>query len=111
MAALSTDDVSIHADKSISVFCRSGKGKKKRRVCLKKSFGKKLLAWARSKGSGRSLFDGVTAATVGNRFKAVAIKAGLPHLSTHFLRHGYCTHALNGDGKTKPSLISVSRSL
>ena len=35
----------------------------------------------------------------------------MAHVSSHFLRHAYATISLAGDGSSKPSLISVSKSL
>lgn len=35
----------------------------------------------------------------------------MAHVSSHFLRHAYATISLAGDGNSKPSLISVSKSL
>ena len=111
MAALQTDDITKHHDKSVSVFVRSGKGSKQRSVVLPAKFGRELWCFAQAKGPQMSLFE-ATAQTIANRWKAVCNKAGLPACSTHWSRHAYTTLSLSGlkDG-SRPSLIAVSRSL
>eukprot|EP00946_MAST-07B_sp_MAST-7B-sp1_P001921 g1921.t1 len=110
LAALTTDNVCQHHNGSVSVFVRSGKGSKQRRVVLPEKFGKEILAFAGAKGPAVSLFQ-ATAQTIANRWKAVCQKAHLPQCSTHWARHAYTTLSLAGDGDSRPSLVAVSRSL
>ena len=75
MAKLNTDDISLHPNGSVSVLVRFGKGGKTRRVTLAKTFGKELLAYAKERGAGASVFN-ATAPTIGNRISNVAAHAG-----------------------------------
>ena len=111
LAALQTDDITKHHDKSVSVFVRNGKGSKQRSVVLPSKFGRELHAFALARGSQVSLFE-ATPQTIANRWRAVCNAAGLPACSTHWSRHAYTTLSLSGlkDG-SRPSLIAVSRSL
>lgn len=72
---------------------RKGKGGKDRVVPLEKEISIRLHQFIKGKGPEDSVF-GLTAASISNKIRQFALKAGLTDIHTHSLRHKFATDLL-----------------
>lgn len=84
-----------------SIAVKKAKGNKSRRVALRKDIGLQVYNFAQLQNkSGLYLFPGknknkpMHPQSVSMRVKRIAKKVGLPHVSSHFFRHFFCSNAL-----------------
>ena len=85
-----------------SIAVKKAKGNKSRRVALRKDIGLQVYNFAQLQSkTGLYLFPGknknkpMHSQSVSMRVKRIAKKVGLPHVSSHFFRHFFCSNALH----------------
>ena len=85
-----------------SIAVKKAKGNKSRRVALRKDIGLQVYNFAQKQSkTGLYLFPGknknkpMHSQSVSMRVKRIAKKVGLPHVSSHFFRHFFCSNALH----------------
>jgi len=85
LANLKVGDLHLSGSDPVLIV-RSGKGNKDRSVGLVPALRDRLAAFTRGKPLQDSVF-GITAKSISGKMRQWAIKAGVPHLHTHSLRH------------------------
>ena len=86
----SLEEGEVHAD---FLMVRKGKGQKDRMIPLLPDLARRLSDFTKGKRPDEKVF-GLTSASIGNKIRALARRAGLPNIHTHSFRHKYATDLL-----------------
>ena len=85
-----------------SIIVKQAKGNKSRHVALRTDVGAQLYAFAQKQNlasvylfPGRKDGQPMHSKSIGGRVKRIAKKVGLPHVSSHFFRHFFCSNAIH----------------